>query len=193
MTGCKKVLNNTKRVIFFVLAIALACVMIVGCSPKTEKETEGKKLDFNSISAEKLEEYITLGEYKDISISLNGRTKENAVWDVVAQKANIKEYPMEHVNYYKDQLEGQYAYYAEQAGMSYEEMLEQLGQSDEKMLEDAKNMTKKDLVYAALLKKEGISLSEDEKQTYFDKYVKQYVESYGYSEEYVKENMAELI
>ena len=47
--------------------------------------------------------------------------------------------------------------------------------------------------YAALVKAEGISLSDDEKKNNFDRYVEKFVNDYGYGEEYVRENMSEQI
>ena len=44
-----------------------------------------------------------------------------------------------------------------------------------------------------ILAKEGITLTEDEKNTFFDRYVKKYAESYKYSEEYVRAELTELV
>ena len=175
------------------LALLIACSLLTACSLKSNIEVEGKQQDFAAMSLDELEEYVTVGEYKNVSIALNGKTKQDAVWDAVLKNANVNEYPQEHVYYYIDQLEGQYRYYASQAGVSYKEILEQLGESDATILQDAKAMAKKDVVYAIIVKKEAISLSDGEKQAYFDKYVDKYVETYGYGKEHVKANMSELI
>ena len=49
------------------------------------------------------------------------------------------------------------------------------------------------LMLAALVKAEGITLSDSEKSEHFGRYLEFYVESYGYTEEYVKENLTDEI
>ena len=181
------------KVTMLLAALLVFCTLLVSCSFKPKLEVEGEKQDFEAMSLETLEEYVSLGEYKNITVSLSGSAKGDAVWSAVLENADMNEYPLEHVYYYRDQLEGQYSYYADQAGASYKEILEQLGESDATILQDAKSMTKKDIVYAMIVKKEDISLTDGEKQAYFDKYVDKYVEDYGYSKEHVKSNMSELI
>lgn len=193
MTNLKKVAHKVNIITVSLVSLVLLCLLLVSCSVQPKFEVEGKKLDFLSMSLDELEKYARIGEYKNTKISLDGRTKQEAIWDSIAQNAQIDEYPQEHVYYYMDQLEGQYRYYAEQAGVSYKEILEQLGKSETSILQDAKSMTKKDLVYAIVVKLEGIELSEGEKQAYFDKYVQKYVSNYGYDKKYVEENMSELI
>ena len=173
--------------------VLVVCMLLVSCSVTPKLEVEGQKQDFLAMSFDELEKYATVGKYKDMQISLGGKTKEEAVWDAVLKGISVHEYPSEHVYYYMSQLKGQYSYYAEQAGVSYKEILEQLGQSETTILHDSKNMTKKDMAYAIIVKLENISLSEDEKTAYFDRYVDKYVENYGYSKDYVTANMKEII
>lgn len=177
-----------------VFALVLAvCMLFASCSVKPQLEVEGKKQDFMSMSSEELAKQATVGKYKDMTISLGDKTKEEAVWDAILKNTEIHEYPSEHVYYYMGQLEGQYRYYAEQAGVSYKEMLKQLGESETTILQDSKSMTKKDIAYAIIVKLENVSLTEDEKTAYFERYVEKYVENYGYGKEYVTSNMRELI
>ena len=58
---------------------------------------------------------------------------------------------------------------------------------------DAKSLVKKDLIFELIRKKEGITLTDEEKNAFFDKYVKKYAESYKYSEEYVRAELSELV
>ena len=180
------------RVCMLFMALLL-CAMLASCSVEPKLEIEGQKQDFEAMSLEDLLEYVSVGEYKNMQISLEGRAKQDAVWDAVLERVDVEEYPQEHVYYYIDQLEGQYRYYAEQAGVSYKEILEQLGKSEGSILQDAKNMTKKDIAYAVIVKLEKIELSEGEKDAYFDRYVDKYVKDYGYTKEHIKSNMSELI
>ncbi|MBQ7383301.1 MAG: hypothetical protein IJV72_00730, partial [Clostridia bacterium] len=64
---------------------------------------------------------------------------------------------------------------------------------EEDMIAEARELTRDDLVFAAVVKAENISLSDADKQNNFDKYVEKFVNSYGYGEEYVRENMSEQI
>ena len=186
-------LRTCGRALAIFAALLVACVLLVSCSIQPKLEVEGKKQDFEAMSRETLEGYVAVDDYKDMEIPLGGASKEDALWQRILENVHVREYPQEHVYYYIDQLEGQYRYYAEQADISYKEMLEQLGQSDATILHEAKDLTKKDMAYALIVKLEGISLTDGEKDAYFDRYVDKYVENYGYSKDYVKSNMTELI
>ena len=58
---------------------------------------------------------------------------------------------------------------------------------------EAKEMAIDDVIYELVRRAENITLSEEEKESLFDKYVDKYVEDYGYTKSYVKKNMSELI
>jgi len=174
-------------------ALLVACMLLSSCSVNPKFEVEGKKQNFSGMSREELDKYLTVGKYKGMEISLDGRTAEEAVWDAILKNCDVHDYPSEHVYYYKNQLEAQYRYYADLADISYKEMLKQLGENDATILRDAKSMTKKDIAYAVIVKLENISVSEEEKASYFDEYVSMYVGEYGYDEKYVRSNMSELI
>ncbi len=176
------------------LAIVLLSAMcFCACSWQSSVSVHPEKLDFFSMSTEELSELVEIGEYKNLQISLNGRTREEAVWDAIIAGSTVKDYPEEHVYYYIGQFQGQYKYYAEEAGMSYEKMLNELGINEGTIQREATEMTQKDILYALIVKLEGIELTEEEKTSLFDKYVEIYVSEYGYSNEYVTENMSELI
>ena len=173
--------------------VLVMCALLVSCAFNPKLEVEGKKQDFSAMSRAELEKYLTVGKYKGMQITLNGRTKEAAVWDAILKNCEVHEYPSEHVYYYKNQREAEYSYYAELAGVSYKEMLKQLGESESTILQEAKKLTKKDIAYAIIVKIEKISLTEEEKTNYFDMYVDKYVEEYGYTKEHVVKEMKELI
>ena len=181
------------RIAMLLAALLVFCTLLVSCSINTNLEVKGSKQDFEAMSLDKLEGYVSIGEYKNMSVSLGSKSKGEAVWSAILENAHVEEYPQEHVYYYMEQLEDQYSYYAEQAGVSYKEILAQLGKSEATILQDAKAMTKKDIVYAIILKREGITLTDSEKQTHKDRYIDKYVKDYGYSEAYVEANMIELI
>ena len=173
---------------------ATLCIFcLTSCAYTGGRSEPPEKTDILALELSALEEYIEIGEYKEIKITLGERDRGEAVWDAVIKASNIKGYPEKQVYYYMDQLRGQYRYYAEQAGVSYEQMLEKLGIDEGDILREAKELTKGDIIYAIVVKKENISLSDDEKQTLFSKYVDKYVSEYGYTKEYVEQNMADEI
>lgn len=180
-----------KRILAAALVL-LALLSLFSCN-KEEKPESVEPLDIALMSEGELEGYITLGEYKGMTLTLGNSSKGEAVWAAVRKNAMLKAYPEQQVEYYISQIEAQYAYYAEKAGVSYEEMLREVGATEQSIRTEAEQMTLGDLVYHALLRAEGIALSEEEKSRLFDRYVDKYVEDYGYSRDYVLENMADEI
>jgi len=187
MSGLKGYLRLLAAILSVMLLISLTLTALFSCKAKSEK------VDFLSLSADELEKYVDVGEYKSMSISLDGREKETAVWNAVLENADVLMYPEEHVAYYVEQIEEQYKHYADQANMRYKEMLKQLGESKESIEEQAKDLTKKDIVYSVIVKKESISVSDSEKTAFFEKYVERYAQIYSRDAEYVRNNMSEEI
>ena len=91
------------------------------------------------------------------------------------------------------QSRARYEYIAKSRNDTYENVIALLGVTEQTMLEEAKALVRDDLVLCALLKAENISLGEDEKKNNFDRYVKKFVDDYGYGEEYVRQKMSEQI
>ncbi len=177
------------------VSVLLALFMLLSlfsCNKEEENES-AEPVDFAAMSDEELGSYISLGEYKGLKITLGGATKGEAAWAAAKKNATLKGYPEEQVEYYISQQRAQYAYYAEQAGIKYEEMLYEVGATEQSIKEAAEQMTFGDLVYHALLRAEGIELSEEEKSKFFERYVEKFVADYGYSREYVKNNMQDEI
>ena len=182
-----------KRYTAAILTMLLLCFSMLSCSLDGVVSIEGEKMDFSAMSTEELEDFVKLGQYKDLQISCGRESRENAVWGRIISDCETVSYPEKHLYYYIEQFESQYKYYAEEAAISYEEMLKQLDVSDADILREAKALTKKDIAFCLIVKKEGISLTDDEKERYFLKYVDKYVEEYGYTAEYVKANMADNV
>ena len=107
--------------------------------------------------------------------------------------AEMLDYPEAALEYYIDQAELRYKHYAEEGNVEYSELLESLGVSGADIENEAKKYVKEDLVQLAVLRAEGIALTDDEKIRLFDRYVKKYVDDYGYSEDYVRKNLTEEI
>ena len=150
-------------------------------------------IEISSMSLEELEECVTVCDYKGLELLLDTQTKEDALVTYIYANSNIKKYPTGAVNYYAEQLKSQYRYYADQADMKYEEMLDKLGEDNVTINAEAKRLVKKDLIFELIRKKEAIALTDEEKAQFFDKYVKKYAESYKYSEEYVRDELSELV
>ncbi len=175
------------------LCLAFFLLSLCSCVYGGTGGEQGEKIDFLSTELDVISKYIAVGQYKGLEITAEDNPKDAAVWDAVESNCSVKEYPFAQVYYYRDQLEAQYKYYAEQADMSYEDMCAQLGVDSGSIIEEAKALTKSDLVYSAIVKLEGITVTDEEKERLFQKYVENYVSVYGYTEEYVRAEMAEEI
>lgn len=175
--------------------ILLSLAFLISCKQE-EKGGEDKSaepLDFGAMSDGELERFAELGEYESLTVELGDASKGEAVWEAVRQNATVRSYPEAQVNYYVLQIEAQYKYYAEQADMSYEEMLIELGATDESILSQARSMAVDDVIYELVRRSADVTLEEREREAHFDRYVSKYVADYGYTEQYVKDNMKDEI
>lgn len=175
--------------LLFLICVCLFCA----CTYTRSPEQSAKKTDFSSLELSELERYIDIGQYKSLSLTQGSRGRGESVWEAILGGAEIKEYPEGHVYYYVGQIKEQYGYYAKNAGMSYDDIIKELGVTDGTILKEARDLTKKDIICAIIQKRENITLTDEEKQTHFDRYVAKYVSEYGYGEEYVRANMADEI
>lgn len=174
------------RLIIAALLFATCFLALSSCKSTAEVKVADLTLD-------ELEECVTIREYKNVEIALDGKTKQEAIAKYIEDKSNVKSYPDGAVDYYFEQLKKQYHYYAEKADMKYEELLDTLGEDNVTMKAEARRLVKKDLVLELIRKKEGITLTDEEKSAFFDRYVKKYAESYNYDEKYVREELSELV
>ena len=184
-----------KRILCAVLAlicVALCFFSLSSCAEENE-ETVPQKQDILKLELEEIKSYVEIGEYKGLDISVGEQSRDAAVWSAVKKNFATKKLPQRQVEYYKYQLNAEYSYYAQLDGKTESEIEAMLESSVDDILAEAKELTKSDLVYAAIVKLEGISVSESQKESLFDKYVEKYVSVYGYTAEYVKENMADAI
>lgn len=181
-----------KRTIACCLALILlltTALLLLSCS-KEEAQNENAP----SYDEAKLGSYLSLDGYTGLTVSLHANeTKGEAVWKEVLSRASILTYPEDAVAYYLAQKKETYQYYAEKNGWSYEEALAFFGVTNDTIQAEAKEMVKGDLVYRFIVKDAGIEVTEQEKATLLDRYVKKYAEDYGHTEEYIREHMTELI
>ena len=205
MTGLEKTsIKKTAKTFFSLVILTLMLASFASCSWKDAMTVDGEKVDFDSMSLEELSSYVQIGQYKGVEVSLSaGQSKGEAVWNAVLQASTVKHYPETHVYYYVEQIKEQYAFYASDMGVTYKELLNVMGIDEADIISEAKEMTEKDIIYAIVRKTEGITLTDEEKEKHFSRYVELYVsegeggygytEEKGYGEEYVKTNMAEEI
>lgn len=180
-----------KRSIIKLSAFCLLFVMIFGfcftaCSQK-------KPVKISEISFDELSKSIEIGKYTGCSIKMLDDGNEASILSYLDSQVKIKSYPDGAVEYYLEQLKKQYQYYADQAGMSYEDMLKELGEDSVTMKAKAEKLVKQDMIFSYIQRKENITLSDEEKSKYFDRYVAKYSEAYNYAESYVREKLSELV
>ena len=174
------------RVIAAILLVACFATVFFACQKTPTVRVSEMSLD-------ELSECVTLSNYKGIELLQNGRSKEATIIAYLSANSTIKKYPAGTVEYYLIQLKKQYHYYADEAGMRYEEMLDELGEDNITMKYEARRLVKQDMILELIRKKEGITLSETEKSSFFDMYVVRYAEKYGYEESYVREELSDLV
>lgn len=174
-------------ILFLLLALPLSAI---GCSREQKPSREGVRYD-----EARIEEYVRLETYEGLTVSLPdvNATKGEAIWQELLAKAQVLSYPEEALSYYEEQRRETYRYYAKKNDWSYEETLSFFGVTEEEIQNEAKNMVKGDLVFRYIVKQAKISLTEEDKAAQLDRYVKKYAKDYGYSEEYIRQNMLELI
>lgn len=181
-----------KRVIFCVkiaTAILLALVFALSSASCAKKE----RIKVSELPLETLEKSLSVGVYKGLVIELNGKSKADAIVERIMADSDVKQYPEGATDYYAEQIKKQYKYYADEAGMTYEQMLNELGETDVTITQEAQGLVKKDMLFALIQAREGISISDGEKSLYFERYVSIYAERYGYTEEYVKAELSDSV
>lgn len=184
-------------VLFLLGAMLLLC--LTSCAPKPVPVEPGIDADGVDepidISALELSEYVELGDYKNIKVSYDPdkTSKGDAAWAELLRISSILKYPDRQVAYYFYQKKTGYEHMAKAGGVSYEDILESLGITEETILEESEALTAEDLVFASLVKAEGIEITDEDKSAHYDKYVDLFVSEYGYTEEYVRKYLEDEI
>lgn len=188
--------------IFALLLVCALCLSVFASCKKDDVTVDGGTdngsdntqavLDYSQIN---IDEYVKSVSYKGLTLAVNGEgaSKETAIWEALLGAAVIEKYPESAVEYYFEQTKDYYMFIANNDPEAYELLLKSRNMTEEDLVAEARELVKKDLVYLYIVEKEGIAITEDEKQSLFDRYVAAYVSEYGYSAEYVKANMSELI
>ena len=188
--------------IFALLFVCAFCLSVfAGCKKDDVTVDDGTDngsdntqtvLDYSQIN---IDDYVKGVTYKGLVLVLKSEdaSREAAIWEELLRTSVIESYPEDAVNYYFAQTKDYYMFIANNDPEAYELLLKSRNMTEEDLMAEARELVKKDLVYLYVTEKEGISISDGEKAQLFDKYVAAYVSEYGYSAEYVKANMTELI
>ena len=116
------------------------------------------------------------------------------MWETVLENAEILEYPEQQLMYYYTVYRSNIEAEADIYGHTYEEHLEAIGLTDEDLTEGAKSLVLKELVFYAIVKAEGFSISDAE----YDDGVVRYAEQQGmtveqleasYDKAYITDNL----
>ena len=193
--------NLIKIIALFLLICSLCLSIFAGCKKDDVAVDDGNKNDPNDTKAVldysqiNIDDYVKSVAYKGLTLTLDGESvsKEAAIWEAILGTAVVEDYPEDAVNYYFTQTKDYYMFIANNDIEAYELLLSSRNMTEEDMVADARELVKKDLVYLYITQKEGITVSDEEKAQLFDRYVTAYVSEYGYTIEYVKANMIELI
>lgn len=181
------------------LLTVLTCISLWSCSKESEgaesAESETWATTEKSYEDMDISAYVTGVSYKGVKYTLDSEelSKEQVLWDAMLRNAQVTAYPEDMVEYFFSQTKAAYMYLVDGDEEAYLMLLESRGTDESKMREEAREMVKKDLVFWYIVQAEGITVTEEEKQTHFDKYVDKFVSDYGYSRDYVKSDMADEI
>lgn len=177
--------------------VLLSCVLLFGCAKPDGTDGAESEPDVQSepYDTEHLGDYLEALTYRGMQIPLSEANESHgeAVWRYLTEQATVTEYPSRQLSYYEAQLRAQYRYLAEREQMSYEELLSLRGMTEDSLTEEAKRLVKSDLVYWYVVTDAGISLSEEEKTTLYDRYADRYAQEYGYDRSYLDTHMKDLI
>lgn len=142
---------------------------------------------------EAFEEYYR----KELQDALDEEAKTaamNDVWSKVVENTVTSEYPEQHVMYNYNKLIDQYNYYASYYGVDLATVLSLYGLSEDDLMLDAQFYTKQDMVLYAIIRQEGMTLSDDEYTAELAKIAEsvgataEAVENY-YGKDYIKESI----
>ena len=86
----------------------------------------------------------------------------NTLWSAVFENTTFHQVPADQTNYYYNQLSAQYQSYAASYGLSYSDILSIYGLTEETLKMQAEQYAKQDLVFYALVRAEGLTVTEDE-------------------------------
>ena len=195
-------MKHTLKILSLILCLLLvASVMFTACGKEDGTEDNTTDTTTNTTEAATstdysgldLDKYIKLGTYKGIVVDARNSSEAVELWNAIVARCEVIEYPAGPLSYSVGQSKAKYELYAEKGNMTYEELMKALDIDEEDLEREAKDLVKKDLATLAIVKAEGLGLTESEKTDLFEKYAEHYVNLYAYTEEYIRENLTEEI
>lgn len=192
--------EEMKRIIALLLLSVSLSLVCTSCSeqgtPHVQDDAQTEAVERVDLWSIDVNQYVSLCEYSGKTIKYSSPTSSHGalIWKYVIDNSSVISYPEQPLKYYFNQIKAKYIYFAKSGDMSYAELLQKLGIGSEEVLwDEARELLKEDMMLHALLVAENISLSDEDKEKYFDKYVQKYVTDLGYNESYVREHMRQEI
>lgn len=186
-----------KKITFLIVMILCLASIFTSCSGNKNGKVGMTTAGVEPMELEKLDvsEYITLCQYKGLTIEYLPALEEPSelIWEKVYFESTIHKYPEQQVEYYIDQIRAQYIYVAQERGDTFQNVIDSLGITDATMLKEAQYKTAADLVRLAIIEAEEIELTEEDKNKHADKYIERCATDYGYTKEYIRENLMDEI
>ena len=180
----------------FTLCVLTLIASLASCSDsqKTNEEESDAQTEITYENID-VDGYVKSIQYKGLTVAFDSmsETKADAVWNAVYATAVLEGYPEEKVSYYFGQMKDSYMHYAGGDEEKYLLVLEAQGTSEEQMLEEAKRLVKEDLVFEYIIKHEQITVTDEEKDSLFNKYVEKYSAELGKAHEEVAASMEDYI
>ena len=175
-----------KRFLALFFAI-LTLLCLVSCRVGDDDNVD--YIEAPELEATYLLETVKLPEYKGLTVIRGiGEGRGDAIWELVLEGSEIVEYPDSLLSYFKSQTISKYKTMAKTAGLTYDELLVSLGLDETDVENEAKSLAKAELVIMAIIQKEGIALTDDEKARLFDKYAEKIAAELKKDVSYVKES-----
>ena len=174
------------KIICVVSALLVALTLFASCGKE-------ESVEVSEFSLAELEECVEIAKYKDVTFEVSDKDKQSVIKEYLIGESKLKKLPDGAADYYFEQLKEQYEYHADEVGMKYDELLEELGLSEKDLKKEAEALVFEDMIFSIIQKKEQISVTDSDKEKYFDKYVTKYAEIHNYSEEQVRKNLEDEV
>ena len=107
-------------------------------------------------------------------------SQKNELWGKIVEASQIREYPQEDVDSYVEDMKNYYQQYATLYQMEYEDFIKTytnfstVSEAEEYMESEAKNYVKQSLVMKEIVKRENITINDDEYLSYCNKNMGKY-------------------
>ena len=145
--------------------------------PELTDEFVAEYTDYDTV--EEYRSYVKdyLADYKESSVESN---RQQSLWQQVMDNSEILQIPEDKVDEEVENMYTSYEQYAGYYGMEMSDFLEQMGMTEDdfrkEMTSYAEELVKRELVFNAIIEKEGISIGDDE----YTKQAEEMAAEYGY-------------